>query len=193
MCHLHQGVWILIWVWLSVVYNSCLVNSPSEGGNKGPLSPVLVSLGLSLHKNTTTMTTPYFTKKFVEPSLYRGYTVLKVHVQSKVRKKSNTHCYWLLSFVLGVEQYSDCKIELPLLFPPLAYQLNLQSIIHRNHYLLLSIWSNMVLITQHLITLCIIEESLDMICPFSYLPPLPVLPALDVLLVPPLPVLLSAL
>lgn len=29
------------------------------------------------------MTTPYFTKKFVEPSLYRGFTVLKVHVQSK--------------------------------------------------------------------------------------------------------------
>lgn len=91
--------------------------------------------------------------------------MLKVHVQSKVRKKSNTHCYWLLSFVLGVEQYSDCKIELPLRFPPLAYQLNLQSIIHRNHYLLLSISTKMEPITQHLITLCIIEESLDMICP----------------------------
>lgn len=97
--------------------------------------------------------------------------MLKVHVQSKVRKKSNTHCYWLLSFVLGVEQYSDCKIELPQRFPPLAYQLNLQSIIHRNHFLLLSISTKMVLITQHLITLCIIEESLDMICHFpTYLP-----------------------
>lgn len=67
------------------------------------------------------MTTPYFTKKFVEPSLYRGYTVLKVHVQSKVRKKKVTltatgccHSLQEWSNILTVKQSFLCCFLLSL-------------------------------------------------------------------------------
>lgn len=47
--HLHQGVWILTWVWWSAVYSSCPVDSPSAVGHRDLLSLVQVSLSLSLN------------------------------------------------------------------------------------------------------------------------------------------------